>query len=111
MPRLKRYADGRGYYLTGYIPEHGYCTWQIGREGIAFLKERGIASHGDVVGLSLLRQLLDRSFICTDKGGLALGPAFASEPWVPLLAKELVGWAADGGIEALTRLVCPGDAH
>ncbi len=108
MPRLKQYTNGRGYYLTGHIPDVGFCTWQIGSEGLAYLAARGISASGDSVRIEDIRTLLDRGLIGTEHGGPS-GTAAASGPeWVRDLSDRLAAWSVEGGVEALTRIVCPG---
>lgn len=107
MPKLKQYANGRGYYIIGHIPGVGFCTWQIGSEGLDYLADRGISASGDSVRIEDIRTLLDCGLISTQRGGPG-GTATASSPeWVRDLSDRLTAWSVEGGLEALTRIVCP----
>ena len=103
MPRLKQYTDGRGYYLAGHIPDGGFCTWQIGKGGLAYLAARGISSSGDSLRIDDLRELIRLRLIGTDGGGTSPPPT-----WVTPLADRLIAWSVLGGVAALTQIVCPG---
>ena len=108
MPKLRSYSDGRGYYITGYIPEIGFCTWQIGEEGLAYLAARGISSNGDAVRLDDLREMIDRGLVRTAGGGPTPTPAAPPPQWVKPLANLLIAWSLNGGVDALSGIVCPG---
>ncbi|MDB5308646.1 MAG: hypothetical protein JWO38_2848 [Gemmataceae bacterium] len=108
MPKLKQYADGRGFYLSGHIPDVGFCTWQIGREGLAYLAGRGIAANGDTLRIDDLRDMLARGLAGTACGGTSPTPAAPPPQWVRPLADGLVAWSLSGGVDTLARIVCPG---
>ena len=105
MPRLRKYADGRGYYLSGHIPNVGFCTWQIGKEGLAYLAARGIASHNDTLRIDDLREMIDRLLVGTAGSGTCPTPP---PEWVTFLMDELIGWSFNGGVDGLAKIVCPG---
>src|SRR4051794_15949591 len=72
MPRLRRYIHGQGYYIFGQVPGIGFCTWQIGKEGIEYLEKRGVSRDGDSVSPGDLRELHERRLVWT--GGKGPGP-------------------------------------
>jgi hypothetical protein len=104
MPRLKQYTNGRGYYLSGHIPDVGFCTWQIGRAGLEYLSARGLAANGDLVPLDELQELIRRGLVGTDGSGTSPAPP---PQWVGPLAERLIGWARTGGVDELVQIVCP----
>src|SRR4051812_41733571 len=104
MPRLRKYTDGRGYYLAGHIPEVGFCTWQIGKEGLAYLNARGISSNGDTLRIDILREMIDRKLVGTDHSGTSPTPAAPAPQWVKALADGLIKWSQTGGVDALARI-------
>lgn len=108
MPRLKRYTDGRGYYLAGHIPGVGFSTWQIGKDGLAFLAARGISSSGDSVRIDDLRELIRLELVGTASSGTSPTPAAPPPQWVTSLADGLIGWSVSGGVDALAKLICLG---
>ena len=108
MPRLKQYTDGRGYYLAGHIPGVGFSTWQIGKDGLAYLAASGISSSGDSVRIDDLRELIRLDLVGTAAGGTCPAPATPTPQWVTHLADRLIDWSVSGGVEALAKLSCPG---
>lgn len=46
MPRLRQYVSGSGFYLNGFLPGTGHCTWQTGDEGLAYLRGQAVKTHG-----------------------------------------------------------------
>ena len=63
MPRLRKYVDGDGFYLSDFLHGTGYCTWQIGPKGLDFLRERGVKGDGDHVSIRDRSELCDRGWI------------------------------------------------
>lgn len=63
MPRLRKYVDGNGFFLTDYLHGVGHCTWQIGDEGLDYLNKRGVRAHGDQVGVRERTELQSRGWI------------------------------------------------
>lgn len=107
MPRLRQYTNGRGYYVSGHVPAVGFCTWQIGKEGLAYLASRGISAHGDTLRIDELREMIDRGLIGTAGGGTSPTPTAPPPPWVKPLADGLVAWSLSGGVDTLAAIVCP----
>ena len=108
MPRLKQYSDRRGFYLSGHVPGVGFCTWQIGDEGLAHLASRGIGSNNDILPIDELRDMIVRGLVGTAGSGTSPSPPAPSPEWVKTLADCLIAWSLNGGTDALAKLVCPG---
>src|SRR5438105_3231557 len=103
MPRLHRYIDSSGYYLSDYLHGVGYCTWQIGDEGLGYLHGRGIRADGDHVGVQERNELRDRGWIWvtgTHPDRLPRGTPVLPANLRPL-AEALTKWAAHGSLDAL----------
>lgn len=62
MPRLEKRQDGGFFILHGY---GGPSTWQIGPEGISYLKRRGV-KVGAIFDKTLFFELHDRGLIWTE---------------------------------------------
>jgi hypothetical protein len=107
MPRLRKYAYGSGYYLTDYLQGVGYCTWQIGREGLGYLRDRGVEMSGDHVSGRDRNELRDRGWIwVTGAHPDRLPPGVAVLPAdLRPLAEELSRWAARGSLDELQRIL------
>ena len=106
MPRLRRYTSRKGFYLNGFLPGAGHCTWQIGEEGLVYLRERGVKTHGDNVSIPDLKELIAKGRVWTRGEG---GPPGATGQGLTLpgelrpLAEALGRWAALGGLPELQR--------
>jgi hypothetical protein len=104
---LYRYVNGSGYYLKDYCYGAGHCTWQIGPEGLAWLRKRGVTQDGDHVSPRDRDTLLQRGLIwTTGEGGPPGLVAPALSPVLEKLAADLVGWARQGGLRELTEVLC-----
>jgi hypothetical protein len=108
MPRLRRYVSGSGFYLNGFLPGAGHCTWQIGDEGLAYLCKQGVRAHGDVVNIRDLKELIAKGRVWTTGEG---GPPGTDAQGLTLpvelrpLAEGLGRWAAHGGLPELHRIL------
>jgi hypothetical protein len=104
VPKLRRYVGGSGYYLKDYLHGAGHCTWQIGDEGIAYLRQRGVKADGDWVGPRDRNELRARGWIwLTGEGGRSHLPdgALVLPAELRTLAEDLARWATQGGLHAL----------
>src|SRR5262245_22398133 len=107
MPKLRKYVDHSGYYLSDNLPWVGFCTWQIGREGLGYLRDRGIEREGDHVSVGDRDELRQRGWIWvtgTHPGRVPSDVAVLGADLRPL-AEELSRWAASGSLDELERIL------
>lgn len=106
MATLCQYHAGGGFYIRGFVPGSGPCTWQIGPKGLDYLSKRGILNDRDRISPRELDYLRDQSLIWT--GGSGPGSSEASS--VPLetarLISDLRSWAIIGKLDDLTSILC-----
>src|SRR4051794_21744871 len=105
MPRLRRYIHVQNYYISGQVPEIGFCTWQIGKEGLEYLKSRGVFRDGDLVSPGDLRDLRDRRLVWSGgKGPGGKSVLLRTQPGLAGLVADLERWALhEGGLRELTE--------
>ena len=105
MATLCQYRTGDGFYIRGFVPGSGPCTWQIGPKGLDYLSKRGIVNDRDRVSPRELEYLRDQSLIWT--GGS--GPGSSEVSTVPLetarLISDLRSWATTGKLDDLTPIL------
>jgi hypothetical protein len=114
MPRLRKYADGNGFYIKDYLYGTGFCTWQIDVQGLAYLRDRGVFGEGDQVSGADRNHLLEKKLIWSLGDGPRPDGPTASVPTSPetkQLASALRHWATTGGVQQLTPILYrqPGD--
>lgn len=107
MPRLRKYVDGSGYYVSDYLYGAGYCTWQIGKEGLAYLDERGVRLDRDHISTRYREELNKKGWIwVTGSNPQRLPPGAAKlPPDLRPVAEGLCRWAAHGRFTELTTVL------
>lgn len=110
MPTLRKYVNGDGYHIKGYLHGTGHVTWQIGDEGLRLLKDRGIQAHGDHLSNRDQADLLERGWIwVTGENPDRLPPGVLSLPAdVRPLADEIGKWARRGSLDELQQILYGG---
>jgi hypothetical protein len=69
MPILRRRVDG-GFIIRGFVREaHGFCTWQLSDQGIAFLTKNGFKPNDRLPSKSF-QHLLDQRYAFTGRSGI-----------------------------------------
>lgn len=101
MATLHRKLD-RNYCIVGHVPGTGFCTWQVGEDGLKFLKlNRNVPDEGEVV-LSDLKQLIDEGLVWTGGAGPSGAGSISSTSEIPYgVIQQLVEWARHGRIDDL----------
>lgn len=107
MPTLRQYVDGNGHYVSDYLHGVGNCTWQIGKEGLLYLAERGVRVHRDHVTGRYRDELKERGWIWfTGSNARRPPPGIAVLPGhLRHVAEGLSGWAAHGKFAELERVL------
>jgi hypothetical protein len=106
MPTLRRYSDRDGFHLKDYLHGVGYCTWQIGPEGLAYLRERGVRTDRDRVTAAEREYLRAKGLIWRlGDGGVRTPPRTPEERALENLVAGLVRWASQGGARALAGVL------
>src|SRR4051812_25132794 len=62
MPRLRRYVDGKGFYIKSYPVGGNPSTSQINDVGVDYLRKLGISNDGDSISARVLRYLHDKGW-------------------------------------------------
>jgi hypothetical protein len=71
MPILKRYKNKEGYYISGNVPGlNRICTWQVSKEGIAFLRMHSI-DVDETLPVYVFKEMLSKKFLYTGGSGFA----------------------------------------
>jgi hypothetical protein len=103
MPRLHQKRDEK-YCIIGSVFGKGFCTWQVKCEGVSFLQREGV-TDGDLVSAKQLIYLHEHKWLWTGRSGI--GPdAAGNRDLIPYdLVEEMAGWARQGGIKELEKVV------